>query len=87
MDQAFAMQPRGGTGAFEHLDRTLFENAGTDAAFDMGAAALFEDDVFDSGPIEKLRQQEARGPGADDDDLRSHPPRVEHSLKDRDSNR
>jgi hypothetical protein len=81
------MQPLGYAGAFEHLHRSLFENAGTDSAFDMGAAALFEDDVFDSRPMEKLRQQKAGWPGADDDDLRSHPPTLEQAGKNGDSNR
>jgi len=72
VDQAFAMQPLAHAGAVEHLDRALLEHAGADAAEDVLATAVFDDDGVDAGEVEQLPEQKAGRPRADDGDLYAH---------------
>jgi hypothetical protein len=53
----------------EQVDGALFEDAGADAFFDVGAAFIFENDGVDAVEIQHVRKQEAGWPGAYDSDL------------------
>jgi hypothetical protein len=54
------------------LDGVVFEKAGADALFNVLASVQLEDDGFDAEALEKKRQEEAGGSGADDGDLSAH---------------
>ena len=66
--QAFLAQAMGDAGAVQQRDRALFQHAGADAAFDVGAGAAFQHQALDAGDVQKLRQQQPGRAGADDDD-------------------
>src|SRR5690348_14879775 len=54
------------------IDHPVFEHAGADRAFDIGAAAILEDDAVDAGASQQMREEEPGGSRADDTDLRAH---------------
>ena len=55
--------------SLEQVDGALLEHAGADARLDVLAAPVLEHDRLDAGPVEELREREARRAGADDRDL------------------
>jgi len=62
-----------GDAEFVHeLDGGVFEEAGADAVFDVGAGVEFEDDGVDAEAVEEKREEEAGGAGADDGYLGAH---------------
>ncbi len=69
MDQALAPQPFAEAGLDQEIDAALLQHAGTDAALDMLAAALLEDDGVDPLALQQVAQQQAGRPGAEYADL------------------
>ena len=74
VDHAFAAQPLIEPKLGHQVDGALLQHAGAHAVFHIGAAARFEHDAVDALAIEQMREEEARGPRADDSDLRVHFP-------------
>src|SRR5690606_6267759 len=69
MHEALALEPRGHPRRTQDRHRALLDHAGTHAAEHIFAAAPLEDDALDASAIEKLREQEAGRPRADDTHL------------------
>src|SRR5882672_2466653 len=69
VDEARAIETRADAGLLQEIDRTLFQHPCADAALHVLSAALLDDDVVDAALTQELRQQQARGPRADDADL------------------
>src|SRR5688500_9977444 len=65
VDQAFAPQPRADPGLVQQVDRALLENPGADPLLDVAPAVALQHDRVDAVPMQQLRQQQARRPGAD----------------------
>ena len=72
VDQALAAQAVADAHLLEQVHGALLENAGSDPALDVLAAARLEDDRVDSAEVQEVRQHKAGRPGADDPDLRTH---------------
>ena len=72
VEHAFALHARAGAGLDQEVARPLFDQAGADAAFDVIAASVFQDDALHALEVEEMRQHQPGGPGADDTDLRAH---------------
>ena len=70
--QPLAVHPLAHAGLVEQVDADLLEDAGADAAEHVLAAHPLDDDVVDPGVVQQLAEQQARGTGADDGDLRPH---------------
>ena len=58
--------------SIEEVARPLLEQAGADAALDIVAAAVLQDDGFDAREVQEMRQHQPGRPGPDDSDLRAH---------------
>ena len=69
VDQAFAPQPGADPGLVQQVDRALLEHPGADPLLDVAPAVALQHDRVDAVPMQQLRQQQARRPGADDADL------------------
>ena len=50
----------------------MLDQAGADAVLDIVAAAVLDDDGFDAGEMQQMRQHRPGGPGSDDADLGAH---------------
>src|SRR5262245_10046284 len=72
VEHAFALHARADAGFDQEVARPLLDQAGADAALDIVAAAVFQDDAVHALEVEKMRQHQPGGPGADDTDLRAH---------------
>ncbi len=72
VDHAFAPQPLVQAELAHQIDGALLQHAGAHAVFHIGAAARFQHDAVDALAIEQMREEQARGARADDDDLRVH---------------
>src|SRR5262249_57958778 len=59
-------------GLDQEVARPLLNQTGADAALDIIAAAVFQDDAVHALEVEKMRQHQPGGPGTDDPDLRAH---------------
>ena len=70
--QAFGVEPLGRLGLAHHVDHALLEHAGAHPAEDIVAVDAVEDDVVDAGERQQPAEQQPRGAGADDRDLRAH---------------
>ena len=77
MHQPVTMQPLGDPRPFQQVDRSLLQDAGADARFDIVARACFQDHAVDSLHLQQAGQQEPCRTGADDADLR---PFLRHDL-------
>ncbi len=66
MDQAFAVSARAGAHFVEQCDRSLFKQAGADAAEHIVRGLAFQNDVVDATAVQQLPQQQARRPRAND---------------------
>ena len=69
MRQAFLMKTSARARFVDQADRALLEHAGPDAAKNVIAPNAIEDDRLDTMTEQELAEQQAGGPGADDDDL------------------
>src|SRR6516164_8406686 len=69
---ALAPHARADAGLDQEVARPLLDQTGADAALDVIAAAVFQDDALHALEVEKMRQHQPGGPGADDTDLRAH---------------
>src|SRR5262245_49477877 len=69
---ALALHARADAGLDQDIARPLLYQAGADAALDIVAAAVFQDDAVHALEVEKMRQHQPGGPGADDTDLCAH---------------
>src|SRR4051794_37877103 len=56
----------------QEITRPLLDQTGADAALDIVAAAVLDDDRVDALEIHEVGEHEAGGPGADDSDLCTH---------------
>ena len=70
--QPFALHALADAGLDQQIARPLLDQAGADAALDIVAAAVLDDDGFDALEMQKMREHEAGGPGADNPDLCTH---------------
>ncbi len=66
MDQAFAVCARAGAHLVEQCDRSLFKQAGADAAEHIVRGLAFQNHVIDSIGVQQLPQQQSRRPRAND---------------------
>ena len=73
MDEALAPQAAIQAEAGHEGDRALFEDAGADAAFDIGAVTPLEDHDVDAVLAQHVAQQHAGRPRADDGDPAPRP--------------
>src|SRR5262249_10201793 len=71
VEHALALHARTDAGFDQQVARPLLDQAGADAALDIIAAAVFQDDAVHALEVEKMRQHQPGGPGADDTDLRA----------------
>ena len=72
VQKTLAVQPRADPGAVEDVDSGRLDQPCPDAAQYIFAAALLQNDIGDAAIMQQLTQQQARGAGADDRDLRAH---------------
>src|SRR5262249_28474270 len=72
VEHALALHARPDAGFHQEVARPLLDQAGADAALDIVAAAVFQDDALHALEVEKMRQHQPGGPGADHTDLRAH---------------
>src|SRR5262245_22595325 len=70
--EALAAEAFADTEFVHELDGVVFEEAGADALFDVGAGVELEDDGLDAEALQEEREEEAGGSGADDGDLGTH---------------
>jgi hypothetical protein len=71
MDKSLAMHSLADPDAIEDVGAPLLEDAGANARFAVSATARLEDDRLDPRAPQEQREQQTRGPAADDTDLRS----------------
>jgi hypothetical protein len=71
VDQPLAQHPFAHLCLQEQIDGSLFQNAGTNAADNVLAAAALEHDIIDAVQLQQLREQQTGRSGADDCDLGS----------------
>ena len=57
---AFALHARAHPGLDQEIARPLLDQAGADAALDIVAAAILQDDGFDAGKMQEVRRASAR---------------------------
>ena len=69
MHQTFALHSCAHAHFGKQIDGVLLEQAGADALLTIFAAAGFEDDGFDAGKMQQMREDESGGTGSDDADL------------------
>lgn len=72
MQQAFALQPLADASALQQFHTALLQYPGADARQHMLGRLPLDDDAIDAGEPQQFAQQQARWPGADDRNLRSH---------------
>src|SRR5207245_9054414 len=72
VEHALALHARANAGFDQKVARPLLDQAGADAALDIVAAAVFQDDALHALEVEEMRQHQPGGPGADDTHLRAH---------------
>src|SRR5262245_25845071 len=72
VEHRLALQTLADAGLDQQVGGPLLEQAGADAALDVGAAAVLQDDGLDAHKVQEVREHEAGGPGADDADLGAH---------------
>src|SRR5215813_6554085 len=72
VEHALALHARADAGFDQEVARPLLDQAGADAALDIVAAAVFQDDALHALEVEEMRQHQPGGPAADDTDLRAH---------------
>ena len=66
MDQAFAVRARAGADLVQQGHRSLFQQAGADAAEHVVRRLALQNDVVDSVSVKQLPQQQSRRPCAND---------------------
>jgi hypothetical protein len=71
MHRSLAEHPLADAACTKEIDSALFQHAGAQRRFDLGAAARFQHDRVDTLEMKQVRKREARGSGADDADLRA----------------
>src|SRR5688572_17178383 len=72
MEQAFALQALAHAGVDQQLTRPMLDQAGADPALDVVAAAVLQDDRFDTLKVQEMRQHQPGGACTNNSDLRSH---------------
>jgi hypothetical protein len=70
--QPLALHALADAGVDQQIARPLLDQAGADAALDIVAVAVLDDDGLDALEMQKVREHEAGGPGADDPNLCTH---------------
>jgi hypothetical protein len=78
MHQAFAPHPVADARFVEQIHRTLFQNPRADSRFHVLARLSLDYDGVDAFQVEQMRQNQARGSGSDDADLRAKFPLGRH---------
>ena len=79
MEHAFPLHAVADAAVDQQIGRSLLEDSGANALFDIVPASALEDDRLDALAIQQVRQHQAGRSGADDPDLRRtgqglHPP-------------
>jgi len=76
--QALAFQARAEAGVAQRVGRPLLQHAGADPPLDVLAAARLEHDGVDARAVQQVAEEQPRGSGSDDRDLRAlgHPRRT-----------
>ncbi len=69
VDEALASQPLADARLQQQVHAALLEHAGANAVLDVVTAAALDDHRLDALPVQKVREQQPRGPRADDADL------------------
>src|SRR5262249_19486789 len=69
VEHSFALHARADAGLDEKVARPLLDQSGADAAFDVVAAAVFQNHAIDALEVEEMRQHQPGRPGTDDTDL------------------
>ena len=72
MREAFALEALADSRFDQQIDGTLFEEARTDALFDVFSAPRFEDDRLDPPQVKEMGEHQPRGTCPDYADLRAH---------------
>ena len=72
MEQRLALHARADAGRDQQIDHPLLDQSGTNARFAIVAAARLDDDAFDAGEVQEMRQHQPRWARAHDPDLRPH---------------
>jgi hypothetical protein len=72
VDLAFPIHALAAPGLAHQGGEAMLQNAGADAAEHIFAAVLLEHDIVDALEVQKLRQEQARRPAADDANLDFH---------------
>ena len=72
VDHALAAQPGIDAEVGHQVDGALLQHAGAHAAFDVFAALRLKHHAIDAGALQQQREEQPRGTGADDADLRAH---------------
>src|SRR6266700_1728213 len=72
MKQPFLHHARADTRLVQDVDTLMLEHSGAHAVFNVMPALGFQYHALDAVLMEKVRQQEARRPGADDRNLGTH---------------
>ena len=70
--QPLLVHPLADTGLAQRLGCAVLQDAGPNSVFDVGAVAALEHDRLDALQMQQVREQQARGAGADDSYLRAH---------------
>ena len=71
-EHPLALHALADAGLDQEIARPLLDQAGADAALDVVAAAVLDDDRLDAGAMQKMREHQPGRPGADDPDLGAH---------------
>src|SRR5436309_1219697 len=69
---AFALHARAHSALNKEIGRPLLDQAGANAALDMSAAAVLENDGFYARTVQEMREHQTRRTGTDDPDLHAH---------------
>ena len=72
VEHRLALHALADAGLDQEVGRPLFQEAGANAALDVVAAAVLQDDGFDAREVQQMRQHQPRGAGSDDPDWRAH---------------
>src|SRR5918995_1080837 len=80
VDEAFPSEALSHADLLQQVDGALLEHPGPDAALDVLAGSVLENDRVDPPEVEEVSEDEAGGPGADDADLRPLGPQPQTSC-------
>ena len=80
VNETLPSEPLSHADLLQQVDGALLENAGPDAALDVLAGSVLENDGVNPLEVEEVSEDEAGRPGADDADLRPLAPQPQTSC-------